>query len=139
GTVGAALTAAVLGIPALAVSLAWGEDEHWDTAAELAASLVPDLPACRVLNLNVPNVPRRAVRGLRGARLAPFAERWRASATDGEVHLEYVGHDGEPEPDTDVGLVRAGYAALTELTGITGVPAAIASPAEWPREAAAGP
>ena len=138
GTVGAALTAAALGIPALAVSLAWGDDEHWDTAAALAAPLVSEVRAGGVLNLNVPNLTLDTVRGVRGARPAPFGERWRATATDGEVQLEYLGHEGEPAPDTDVGLVRAGYAALTELTGITGVAAAVASPPEWP-EAAAGP
>lgn len=139
GTVGAALTAAALGIPALAVSLAWGNDEHWDTAAALAASLVADVPAGGVLNLNVPNVPLDEVRGLRGARLAPFAEEWRATAPPGEARLEYVGHDNEPAPDTDVALVRDGYATVTELTGITGVPsAAAAAPAAWPPEAVAG-
>jgi len=138
GTVGAALTAAVLGIPALAVSLAWGDDEHWDTAAALAATVVPEVPAHGVLNLNVPNVPLDEVRGVRGARLAPFSETWRATAPADEVRLEYLGHDDEPAPDTDVALVRAGYAALTELTGITGVPAAAAPPGEWPPEAAAG-
>jgi 5'-nucleotidase len=127
GTVGAALTAAVLGIPALAVSLAWGDAEHWDTAAALAATLVPAVPAHGVLSLNVPNVPLDVVRGVRGARLAPFAERWRATAPDGEVRLEYVGHDDEPAPDTDVAVVRAGFAAVTELTGITGVPASAAA------------
>ena len=138
GTVGAALTAAALGIPALAVSLAWGDHEHWDTAAALAAPLVSEVRAGGVLNLNVPNLTLDTVRGVRGARPAPFGERWRATATDGEVQLEYLGHEGEPAPDTDVGLVRAGYAALTELTGITGVAAAVASPPEWPA-AASGP
>jgi 5'-nucleotidase len=43
GTVGAALTAAVLGLSAVAVSVAWGETEHWDTAAGYAAAVVADL------------------------------------------------------------------------------------------------
>ena len=136
GTVGAALTAAVLGLRALAVSLAWGEAEHWATAATLAAALVPDVPARGVLSLNVPNVPLDEVRGVRGARLASFGERWRATAPAGEVRLEYVGHDGEPAPGTDVALLRAGYAAVTELTGVTGVPAR--APEEGRRGAAAG-
>ena len=126
GTVGAALTAAVLGIPALAASLAWGDAEHWDTAAQLAATLVPAAATTargRVLSLNVPNVPPDAVLGVRAARLAPFAEDWTAEAPPGEVRLAYQGHRGEPDPDTDVALVRAGYATVTELTGIAGAPA----------------
>ena len=57
-----------------------------------------EVPARGVLNLNVPNVPLDEVRGVRGARLAPFAEEWRATAPPGEARLEFVGHDGEPHP-----------------------------------------
>lgn len=129
GTVGAALTAAVLGIPAVAVSLAWGDDEHWVTAARLAAAAVPTLVPgpSRVLSLNVPNVSLAAVRGVRGARPHPFDERWTVELSSAELVLGYDGHRGEPDPDTDVGLVRAGYAAATLLTGITGAPAEAAA------------
>ena len=60
----------MLGIPALAVSLAWGDTEHWDTAAQLAVSLASAAAAVpgRVLSLNVPNVTPDAVLGLRAAR-----------------------------------------------------------------------
>ena len=40
GTVGAAMTGAVLGVPALAVSLGIGEPYHWESAAEYAAGAV---------------------------------------------------------------------------------------------------
>jgi 5'-nucleotidase len=73
GTVGAALTAGQLGISALAVSLRTGaEPDPWETAAGLAAALVPLLaaaPAGTVLNLNVPHVAPGAVRGVRWARV----------------------------------------------------------------------
>lgn len=131
GTVGAALTAAVLGIPAVAVSLAWGEDEQWATAATIAAAAIPAAaatPGC-VLSLNVPNVPFGEVRGVRAARLHPFSERWEVETPPGELILRYEGHTAEAAPDTDVGLVRAGYAAVTVLTGITGVPADAAAAA----------
>jgi 5'-nucleotidase len=131
GTVGAALTAAVLGIPAIAVSLAWGDDEHWATAAGLAAAAVPCVAEDpgKVLSLNVPNVPPEEVLGVRAARLHPFAERWVVEASSPELILRYEGHTDEPDVTTDVGLVRAGYAAATLLTGITGVPAEAAAAA----------
>jgi 5'-nucleotidase len=73
GTVGAALTAGQLGISALAVSLRTGaEPDPWDTAAEIAAAIVPVLtraPAGTVLNLNVPHVAPESVRGVRWARV----------------------------------------------------------------------
>jgi 5'-nucleotidase len=131
GTVGAALTAAVLGIPSVAVSLAWGDDEHWATAARLATAAVPCLAEGpgRVLSLNVPNVPFEEVLGVRAARLHPFDERWSVETSPAELVLRYDGHIGEPDLDTDIGLVRAGYAAVTLLTGITGLPAPAAAAA----------
>jgi 5'-nucleotidase len=131
GTVGAALTAAVLGIPAVAVSVAWGDDEYWATAARLAAAAVPCLVdgAGTVLSLNVPNVPLEEVLGVRAGRLHPFDECWVAETSSAELVLRYEGHAGEPDPDTDIGLVRAGYASATLLTGITGVPAEAAAAA----------
>lgn len=120
GTVGAALTAAVLGIPAIAVSIGWGEEEEWMTAATLASAALPWLATASpatVLNLNVPNLAAAAVRGVRPARLGPFNETWSATTSPGELLLEYVGHDHEPAADTDLAIVRTGYAAVTVLGG----------------------
>jgi 5'-nucleotidase len=125
GTVGAALTALGVGLPAIAVSLAWGENERWDTAAVLAAAALPAVARLRgqALNLSVPNVALEDVEGVRAARLAEFAERWTAEVTPDELQLHYDGHAREPEPDTDVALVRAGYAAVTALGRVPGTPA----------------
>ena len=80
GTVGAALTAAGLDVPGLAVSLQFSLDGEylWETAATFAAAAVewvaqPDDGTPRVLNINVPNVPDRrsegcARSGARGTR-----------------------------------------------------------------------
>ncbi|MBK5290017.1 MAG: 5'/3'-nucleotidase SurE [Acidimicrobiia bacterium] len=139
GTVGAALSAQNLGLSALAVSLQSSDRWHWDTATALAMEAVDLLiraPGRSVLNLNVPALDRAEVRGLYWARLAPF----------GEVRMVLTGADAEVDdhptrrvatelqfaqvsfdPDTDTGLVRAGYASLTTLTGISEA---------WPGEAA---
>jgi len=126
GTVGAALTARVLGCSAVAVSIAWGEEQRWETAATLAADTVEWLGtqsgASMAVNLNVPNVALGDVRGVRSARLSPFNERWNATTSPGELHLEYDGHLAPPEPDTDLAIVRAGSAAVTLLDGIATVP-----------------
>ena len=74
GTVGAALTAAALGVPALAVSIAWGETFEWSTAATIGAAAIawvaaPDgeRPA-----RPQPQRPERRARGRRGRpRRAP--------------------------------------------------------------------
>lgn len=121
GTVGAALTAQVLGVPAVAVSLGWGDDEHWDTAATIAAAALPwlaDRDSPVVLNLNVPNVELEAIGTAREARLTEFAERWSASAAHGELMLEFEGRAHDPEPGTDLAIVRAGEVAYTLLGGV---------------------
>jgi 5'-nucleotidase len=131
GTVGAALTAATLGVPALAVSIAWGETFHWSTAATIAAAAIPWVAAGdrapRVLNLNVPNLELAEVLGVRPAQLATFAEAWSTERRPGEILLSYEGHAGDPSDGTagetgtgtDLMLVKSGYATVTPLHGIT--------------------
>ncbi len=128
GTVGAALTAAGLGVPGLAVSLQFSFDDEyqWETAAHFASAAVDWVSvrgedgAPRVLNLNVPNVPVADVKGVREAELAAHGEVWVASAdvSGGDLKIEFAG-SGEPTPGSDVALVRDGYVAVTPLTGIS--------------------
>jgi 5'-nucleotidase len=125
GTVGAALTAAGLGFPGVAVSIGIGDEIVWGTAARVAAACVEWAAdphgGPRVLNLTVPNRPLAEVLGVREAHLAPYGTVWAGSAgtSDGHVQLEFTGNDVEGDPDTDLALVRAGYAAVTPLQGIS--------------------
>jgi 5'-nucleotidase len=121
GTVGAALTARTRGLPGMAVSLAGADPEHWETAAGVAGEVLRHLLAAGeplVLNLNVPDLPSRQLRGLRRARLAPFG-RVQTTITDvgqGYVQLGVAAEeDLEHEPDTDAALVAAGFATVTAL------------------------
>jgi 5'-nucleotidase len=127
--VGAALTAAGLGVPALAVSLRWSEagEYHWDTAAALAVPAldwVIDGDTPRVLNLNVPNRPFAELRGVREATLAPYGEFWVASADvrDGDLRMEFTGKADDFDPATDEALLTEGYATVTPLLGIVAAP-----------------
>jgi 5'-nucleotidase len=130
GTVGAALTAAGLGVPALAVSTKWSEEGayEWNTAAELAVPALDWVVAGderpRVLNLNVPNLPLAEVRGVREAELAPYGEFWVASSDirSGDLRIEFQGPAIEPDGDTDAALVVDGYATVTPLLGIVAAP-----------------
>jgi 5'-nucleotidase len=129
GTVGAALTAAGLGIPALAVSVKWSETGyHWETPARLA---VPALDwvaagdgAPRILNLNAPNLPFDEVLGVREATLAPYGEFWVASSDieSGDLRIEFQGPAIQPDTATDSSLIVAGYATVTPLLGIVAAP-----------------
>jgi 5'-nucleotidase len=137
GTVGAALTAAGLGVPGLAVSIGFGRGPNaltgdpewcWETAATLAVGaldwVVDPEGGPRVLNLNAPNRPLSEVRGVREATLAPYGTVWAASADSGsgDLLLEFKGNDVEPDPDTDLALVRNGYASVTPLVAMSRAP-----------------
>ncbi len=129
GTVGAALTAAGLGVPAIAASMRWSEDGeyHWRSAATLAVAALSWVMAgseARVLNLNVPNRPIDELAGVQDATLAPYGEFWVASGDrDGaDVRMEFQGRHDEFDPDTDEALLTAGYATVTPLLGIVAAP-----------------
>ncbi|MFV9506480.1 MAG: 5'/3'-nucleotidase SurE [Oscillochloridaceae bacterium umkhey_bin13] len=134
GTVGAAMLAALWGLPALAVSQMFiGEDPMpWDCAAEAAVKVVPLLEATRgngpiVLNLNVPHLPSLSeTRGFRQTVLSNFfygdvVEVDLAAQADDEgrrkLGLRFV-RERMPvfAANSDDGAVRDGYVSLTPLT-----------------------
>jgi len=74
GTVAAATEGYLLGVPAIAVSLAGKEGAHFATAARVARDLVrrfltEPYPQPVLLNVNVPDLPLEALRGMCVTRL----------------------------------------------------------------------
>ena len=125
GTVGAALTAAGLDVPALAVSMRWSttNEYHWETAAAFAVAAVewaakPDTVP-RVVNINVPNAPIGEVLGVQETELAPHGEVWVASAdaSSGDLKLDVKGR-ADAAPGTDVAAVASGYVSVTPLRSV---------------------
>ncbi|MER7276898.1 5'/3'-nucleotidase SurE [Dactylosporangium sp. NPDC000244] len=126
GTVGAALTAATMGMSGLAVSLAAADPVHWDTAGLAAGVAIDALASARartVLNVNVPDIPAAAVRGVRWGRLAAFGPTRLSVGMAGEDHVELAEQPGTLplDPETDAGLVAAGYVSVTPLQGVTAI------------------
>jgi 5'-nucleotidase len=140
GTVGAAMTAATAGIRAAAFSLdyrAGGGEPHWQTAAEVAAQVIPalrDLPTGAVLNVNIPNLPQDQVRGIRRGHLAEFGAVQVTIVGTAEDHLQVtMAESGEqPEAGSDSALLAAGYASVTTLQPVCEAPQ---SWLPWPAEA----
>ena len=70
GTVSAAIEAAIMGKPSLAVSVAsWDKDIHWTPVAQFAATLARwlvthPLPPHTILNVNAPNLPQSELTGI---------------------------------------------------------------------------
>ena len=125
GTVAAAMEGRVLGLPAIAVSLASSHCEHFDTAARVASRLVERIAGCPldsnvILNVNVPDVEVGALRGFRATRLG---HRHRSEPvirmTDPRGGTIYwVGPSGAEQdagPGTDFDAVRAGFVSVTPL------------------------
>ncbi|HXW44544.1 MAG TPA: 5'/3'-nucleotidase SurE [Streptosporangiaceae bacterium] len=126
GTVGAALTAADADVPAAAFSLAvmaGAGRAEWETAAEVAAQVLPVLASQQpgvVLNVNVPNVPRSELRGIQCGSLAPAgAVNLNLSrATDEYLQVTVHHNADEPPEGSDSALLAAGYATVTPVLGI---------------------
>src|SRR6202167_54701 len=73
GTVGAVLTGAQLGLSGLAVSVQWGENVHYDTAAAVTIEVLQELmnaPSRTLFNLNVPNLSAADMKGVRRGRIS---------------------------------------------------------------------
>jgi 5'-nucleotidase len=131
GTVAGAVEASLLGIPALAVSLACDHAKplarrHWESAGEIARRCiaavfeepadpayywnlnVPDLPLERILGVAVTRLGRKRICGrMVGEEHAGATQYYRAWESPFETDRETLG--------TDIGAVHAGYASLTPL------------------------
>jgi 5'-nucleotidase len=131
GTVAAAMTAAGYGLAAVAFSLDVHENTgrpEWETAAAVAAEVLPVLPNVPggvVLNVNVPNIPAARLRGIRSARLASFGavQAIVPSAADGYLQVNVSDKREEPEPGSDSAALAAGYASVTPLRSVCEVAA----------------
>lgn len=125
GTVSAAIEGTIFGIPSFAVSLIADKHCHYETAASVAASVARHviahaLPYDTLLNINVPNLPRDQIRGIRFTRqgkriydgsIQETLDPW------GEKHYWIGG--GKPYwergEDMDMDAVQSGYISVTPI------------------------
>lgn len=126
GTVAAAMEGRLLGLPALAVSLAGERPTHYDTAVQVVRSLVAGalaeaLPADTLLNVNVPDVRSAAIVGIWVTRLGQRHKSEpavRAVDTRGRP-VFWIGAPGAAQdagPGTDFHAVESGAVSVTPLT-----------------------
>ncbi len=147
GTVSAALEGTILNIPSMAVSLAVENSEEplFETAAEVAALVAEyvlehSLPFDTLLNVNVPNLPKDKIKGIKFTRqgkriyegaihetFSPWGEKfyWIGGGTPRWEHAE----------DTDITAVLDGYVSITplhpDLTNYKAVEFFRSSPWSW--------
>ncbi len=125
GTVAAAAEGALLGIPAIAVSLERGPELDFDWAARIARGLIERavdglLGPGQLLNVNIPNLASGKPRGVRvvGQSAQKMDEVYqRRDGPDGSAQYYLEGYFGklDDEVETDLKALKAGYVALTPL------------------------
>jgi 5'/3'-nucleotidase len=125
GTVSAATEAAILGVPAMAVSLAQKKDPPFPWALphiEKLAGWVLDhgLPAGVALNVNIPALPPEEIKGFRLTRqgLSRMRERFeKREDPRGNIYYWLSGEATaqETEDGIDVTAVKNGYVSVTPL------------------------
>ena len=126
GTVAAATEGRYMGLPAVAVSLASYQGDHFDTAAKVTADIIEHLSAHplapdQILNINVPDIPYDQLQGIKVTRQG---RRHRAESMvkdkDPRGHNIYwygaVGQEQDAGPGTDFHAVAAGYCSVTPLS-----------------------
>jgi len=125
GTVAAAMEGRFLGLPAIAVSLVGQHGKHFDTAARIAADLVlklqkDPLPRDIMLNVNVPDLPYDALKGVRSTRLG-FRHRAEKVVKNRDPRgktIYWIGPAGPGQdtgPGTDFAAIEDGAVAVTPL------------------------
>ncbi|MDO2950049.1 5'/3'-nucleotidase SurE [Aeromonas simiae] len=124
GTVAAATEGRHLGFPSIAISLVG--DTHFETAAHFAVKLVRalirhPLPADQILNVNVPDLPLEAIKGMRVTRLGNRhpAEQVIVERDPRGQTIYWIGPPGERQDageGTDFAAIEQGYVSITPLT-----------------------
>lgn len=125
GTVAAATEGRFLGLPAIAISLAGMNPTHFETAAQVAVTLLhrltqAPLPQDTILNVNVPDIPLEDLKGYRATRLG---QRHKSEAVIKEEDprgrtIYWVGPPGAEQdagPGTDFYAINSGFVSVTPL------------------------
>jgi 5'-nucleotidase len=125
GTVAAAIEAAILGCPAVAVSLQLDEEMDFPRAAEIAARLIDRIAAAglvprQVFSINIPRLRPGWPRGVRVGpqSIRPTMDRIEKRADPSGREYYWLSGDfveADDAVDTDIHLVRDGYVCVTPL------------------------
>ena len=126
GTVSAATEARIMGLPSIAVSLGTFVDPIWSYAASLgrrvaAAVLQHGLPPKVLLNVNVPNLPRAQIKGIRVTRQGDSAYVEDFAVREDPRRQPYYWLAGfymmsDEDPETDAWAIANGYVSITPVT-----------------------
>lgn len=141
GTVSAATEARILGIPSIAVSLGTFTSPEWSYAAIVGRQigsqvLERGLPPKVLLNVNVPNLPRSQIKGIRVTRQGDsvFQEGYELRTDPrGQPYYWLAGTYSmrDEDPETDAWALANGYVSVTPVTFDLTAHAARTDLADW--------
>ncbi len=124
GTVAAATEGYLLGIPAIAISLASKAGRHFETAAGVAVELIErharNPAGCWLLNVNVPDLPAAEIKGTRITRLgrrhkAEDVIPAKSPRGDTVYWIGAAGPAADAGEGTDFHATESGYVSVTPL------------------------
>lgn len=125
GTVAAATEGRFLGLPAVAISLAAHNPQHFETAARVAVELLErirknPLPADTILNVNVPDIPLAELQGYQATRLGARHKAEPVIRTQDPRGREIfwvgcAGPEADAGPGTDFHAIRNHCVSVTPL------------------------
>mgnify|MGYP001402938011 CR=1 FL=1 len=126
GTVSGATEGAILGIPSFAISLATFTDPDYSFAAEFAKKLVKqiikhkNLPKGTLLNVNIPAVEKRRIKGVRIVKQSGRAIEERFDKREDPRKRIYYWLTGEiiksdAKEDADIETIRKNYISITPI------------------------
>ena len=148
GTIGAGIAGQNFGMRSIAVSVDVSDPWYWNSAAAITVGMLPHLiegPSHTLLNLNVPGLPLDEIKGVRWAALAPYGTFKGTMAKEkNQLVMKQQPTEYTAEDYTDIGTVRAQYAALTslhasaEVWGTHGKPGEVVQPEHGIPAASAG-
>ncbi len=125
GTVAAATEGRFLGLPAIALSMASNDPQHFDsavTAAQIILQRLLDAPLAKdtILNINIPDLPWSEIKGFKSCRLGQRhkSEPVIKSQDQRGRDIYWVGPAGEEQDageGTDFHAISQGYISVTSL------------------------
>ena len=123
GTVAAAIEGRFVGFPSIAISLASWDGLNFESAAKVAEVVVENVEFSKlstntVLNVNVPDIPYKEIKGFMSTRLGSRHKSENITQDKEDQTLYWIGENGKEDkngPGTDFHAIKNNYVSITPL------------------------
>ncbi|MDB4099110.1 5'/3'-nucleotidase SurE [Candidatus Thioglobus sp.] len=123
GTVAGAIEGRFLGLPSIALSLASWECNHFETAGEIAKTLVAQIDKSElsfntIINVNVPDIPLSEIKGIKSTRLGSRHKSEPSIKDKEDRNLYWIGENGKEADNgegTDFHAISNNFVSVTPL------------------------